>query len=63
MGLAWRDYEHISVAILVLSFAQFEREMIADRTRDKMEAARRKGKWVAADRRWVAISPSAEENL
>src|ERR1700736_1677847 len=31
---------------ILLSFAQFEREMIADRTRDKMGAARRKGKWV-----------------
>jgi DNA invertase Pin-like site-specific DNA recombinase len=31
---------------ILLSFAQFEREMIADRTRDKMAAARRKGKWV-----------------
>jgi len=31
---------------LLLSFAQFEREMIAERTRDKMAAARRKGKWV-----------------
>jgi len=30
---------------LLLMFAQFEREMIADRTRDKMRAARRKGKW------------------
>src|SRR6266481_1542920 len=31
---------------ILLSFAQFEREMVADRTRDKMAAARRKGKWV-----------------
>jgi DNA invertase Pin-like site-specific DNA recombinase len=31
---------------ILLSFAQFEREMIADRTRDKMAANRRKGKWV-----------------
>src|SRR6202041_3937747 len=29
-----------------LNFAQFEREMIAERTRDKMRAARRKGKWI-----------------
>ena len=27
-------------------FAQFEREIVAERTRDKMSAARRKGKWV-----------------
>ncbi len=31
---------------ILLSFAQFEREVIAERTRDKMSAARRKGKWV-----------------
>jgi site-specific DNA recombinase len=31
---------------ILLSFAQFEREMIAERTRDKMAAARRKGKWI-----------------
>ncbi|MFW6115852.1 MAG: recombinase family protein [Chloroflexota bacterium] len=31
---------------ILLSFAQFEREMIAERTRDKMHAARRKGKWI-----------------
>ncbi len=31
---------------ILLSFAQFEREIIAERTRDKMSAARKKGKWV-----------------
>jgi site-specific DNA recombinase len=31
---------------ILLSFAEFERQMIADRTRDKMAAARRKGKCV-----------------
>jgi site-specific DNA recombinase len=30
---------------VLLSFAQFEREIIAERTRDKMAATRRKGKW------------------
>jgi site-specific DNA recombinase len=30
---------------VLLSFAQFEHELIAERTRDKMAAARRKGKW------------------
>jgi site-specific DNA recombinase len=30
---------------ILLSFAQFEREIIAERTRDKMCAARRRGKW------------------
>ena len=31
---------------ILLSFAQFEREIIGERTRDKMSAARRKGRWV-----------------
>jgi len=31
---------------ILLSFAQFEREIISERTRDKMSTARRKGKWV-----------------
>jgi site-specific DNA recombinase len=30
---------------VLLSFAQFEREMIAERTRDKIAATRRKGRW------------------
>ena len=30
---------------ILLSFAQFEREIIAERTRDKIAATRRKGKW------------------
>jgi site-specific DNA recombinase len=34
---------------ILLSFAQFEREMITERTRDKMSAARRKGKWVGGN--------------
>ena len=32
--------------IILLSFAQFEREIISERTRDKMSAAQRKGKWI-----------------
>src|SRR6202453_4780553 len=31
---------------ILLSFAQFEREIIGERTSDKMSAARRKGKWI-----------------
>lgn len=30
---------------ILISFAEFEREMIAERTRDKIAGARRKGKW------------------
>jgi hypothetical protein len=39
---------HIHVRLtlnILLSFAQFEREIISERTRDKIAAARRKGKW------------------
>jgi site-specific DNA recombinase len=31
---------------ILLSFAQFEREIIGERTRDKLSAARCKGKWI-----------------
>jgi site-specific DNA recombinase len=31
---------------ILLSFAQFEREIISERTRDKMAAGRKKGKWL-----------------
>jgi hypothetical protein len=31
---------------ILLSFAQFEREIISERTRDKMGAAKKKGKWI-----------------
>jgi site-specific DNA recombinase len=34
---------------LLLTFAQYEREMTAERTRDKMHAARRKGKWIGGN--------------
>jgi site-specific DNA recombinase len=56
---------------ILLSFAQFERELIGERTRDKMSAARRKGKWVggcpvlgydvdAAGGRLIVNEPEAE---
>lgn len=31
---------------ILLSFAQFEREIISERVKDKMGAARKKGKWL-----------------
>jgi len=56
---------------ILLSFAQFEREIIAERTRDKMSAARKRGKWVGGhpflgydnDRgiRRLVINPSEAE--
>jgi site-specific DNA recombinase len=30
---------------ILLTFGQFEREMVSERTRDKIAATRRKGKW------------------
>jgi len=53
---------------MLMSFAEFEREMIAERTRDKIVAARRKGKWTggtvpigyyAVDRKLVKNAPEA----
>ena len=35
---------------ILMTFSQFERETIAERTRDKMAAARRKGLWVGGHR-------------
>src|SRR2546428_10260013 len=59
---------------ILFSFAQFERELIGERTRDKMSAARRKGKWVggtpvlgydvdAAGRRLVVNANEAQRVL
>ncbi len=44
---------------ILLSFAQFEREIISERTRDKMSAARRKGKWIEIYRTLSAIAHEA----
>jgi site-specific DNA recombinase len=56
---------------VLLSFAQFEREIISERTRDKIAATRRKGKWAGGrtilgfevdglSRRLVIVEPEAE---
>ena len=55
---------------ILLSFAQFEREIISERTRDKIAATRRKGKWtggppvlgygVTPQRKLVIIPEEAE---
>jgi site-specific DNA recombinase len=53
---------------MLMSFAEFERQMIAERTRDKIVAARRKGKWTggmvpigydAVDRKLVKNKPES----
>jgi site-specific DNA recombinase len=56
---------------VLLSFAQFEREIISERTRDKIAAARRRGKWtggplilgyrVDRERRVLEIIPDEAE--
>jgi len=56
---------------ILLSFAQFEREIISERTRDKIAAARRRGKWaggplilgyrVDRERRALEIIPEEAE--
>ena len=58
---------------ILLSFAQFEREMISERTRDKMSAARRRGKWIGGppvlgyrvdrDRRRLEVIPEEAEQV
>jgi len=58
---------------VLLSFAQFEREIIAERVRDKMGAARRKGKWVGGhpilgydvdrDTRRLVVNPEEAERV
>src|ERR1035437_4541899 len=58
---------------ILLSFAQFEREFIAERTRDKQVAARKKGKWTGGhillgrseERRGrrLAINPEEAERI
>ncbi|OAI54116.1 hypothetical protein AYO47_03440 [Planctomyces sp. SCGC AG-212-M04] len=55
---------------ILLSFAQFEREIISERTRDKMAAARKKGKWAGGpptlgydvvDQKLVVNEPEAQQ--
>src|SRR3982751_2887151 len=58
---------------VLLSFAQFEREIISERTRDKLAAARRKGKWMGgspvlgydtdSQRRGLVVNPSEAEQV
>jgi site-specific DNA recombinase len=56
---------------ILLSFAQFEREVIGERVRDKIVASKRKGMWVggpvplgyAAVARRVVVEPAAAETV
>ena len=58
---------------ILLSFAQFEREIISERTKDKMGAARKKGKWLGGrpaigydtdrDKQKLVINPKEAESI
>ena len=56
---------------ILLSFAQFEREVIGERVRDKIAASKRKGMWVggpvplgyAAVAKRVVVVPAAAETV
>jgi DNA invertase Pin-like site-specific DNA recombinase len=59
---------------ILLSFAQFEREIISERTRDKMGAARKRGQWIGGrlpfgymydpkEKRKLIINPDAAERV
>ena len=45
---------------ILLSFAQFEREIISERTKDKMASARKKGKWLGGT---PALGYDIDKNL
>lgn len=44
---------------MLLSFAQFEREVTAERIRDKIAASKRKGLWMGAVYRWAMMPMAA----
>ena len=58
---------------ILFSFAQFERELISERTRDKMSASRRKGKWcgglaplgydIAPEGRRIIVNPDESRRV
>jgi site-specific DNA recombinase len=58
---------------ILLSFAQFERELVSERTRDKIAATRRKGKWsggrpilgydVDRERMRLVVNPAEAERV
>jgi hypothetical protein len=44
---------------ILVTFAQFERELIGERIRDKVAASRKRGKWMGVGRRWAMRSVTA----
>lgn len=58
---------------ILFSFAQFERELISERTRDKMSASRRKGRWcgglaplgydIAPEGRRIIVNPDESKRV
>ena len=47
---------------VLLSFAQFEREVTGERIRDKIAASKKKGMWMGACRRWAMTSRIASSS-
>ena len=45
---------------MLLSFAQFEREVTGERIRDKIAASKKKGMWMGGRRRWAMTSRIAK---
>jgi DNA invertase Pin-like site-specific DNA recombinase len=56
---------------VLLSFAQFERELASERVRDKIAASRRRGKWTGggvplgyrSENKKLVIDPAADETV
>ena len=44
---------------VLLSFAQFEREVTGERIRDKIAASKKKGMWMGGPVRWATTCPTA----
>jgi site-specific DNA recombinase len=47
---------------MLLSFAQFEREVTAERIRDKIAASKRKGLWMGGSV-WLTVSDSKQRSI
>src|SRR5712675_664187 len=48
---------------VLLSFAQFEREVTGERIRDKIAASKKKGMWMGANVRTLVINPAEAETV
>src|SRR5690606_13207229 len=48
---------------ILLSFAQFEREVTGERIRDKIAASKRKGMWTRLDAIWDQLFPAEQTRI